>query len=767
MIRGFNLKLGSSKALTYLLAGLLIAILILSFCVITSIQSNNISYAETITVSNLDELKAALETANSKTTIIVSESITIIKDADEVVNLDGHGATITVPEPLIDFEGNVNNNASPFGVFRILNSNVNLKNMTIMGGGKLPNFDGYPAVYVNTGNVTMENVTITNSNGGYLAYAGTSVLKNCNIVRNVRSNAGGLYIGVDCVMVLDGCSLAENRSAISGKGGGAMEVTGTLYANNTIFANNSSSEMGGAINCYSGQLNLTNCAITGNVTTAGTVYGGGIGYNSNRRSTIINSVIVDNNFYSTYTNQMTRSDIGVFRSSSGDINLINCVYGVVEGSDVDAVSTTNCKIDTNYQTAAGYREDGIMYTRDNEHILTDNFKHPVLISKTIGTPELYAPVKRTNGKAASGGIKTYFDYSDMSDIKMGYGDVSSITTIAGTVAPDSSKQVDIYFEGDARVDGVIGPSKAIDATFYTVKLNPTANGRVSGASIYGDSYIAGTEATIKAIPNTGYALSYWSYNSKVKLENTLVLTIDADITLSAVFDVGYEITYNANGGIGTDSESYVVGSDITIKGSSDLDITRQGYNFIGWNTRADGTGTSYQQGDKYKLKGNVVLYAQWKEITVADVIDLINSLATIEYTPECKAKIDAARAAYNALDDNKKALITNYDLLTQAEATYAQLELEAAVAKNRLSGGAIAGIVIGAIVALLCCAYVLIFFAFNKFIIKDGKVVRAFILKNNYVSVNLITFKGEKEVRDIEQVFAKKKDAETILRNGD
>ena len=60
--------------------------------------------------------------------------------------------------------------------------------------------------------------------------------------------------------------------------------------------------------------------------------------------------------------------------------------------------------------------------------------------------------------------------------------------------------------------------------------------------------------------------------------------------------------------------------------------------------------------------------------TPADVIALIEAIGTVELTAECKAKIDAARAAYNALpDDETKALVTNYSTLTDAEAAYAAL----------------------------------------------------------------------------------------------
>ncbi|MBR2369333.1 MAG: InlB B-repeat-containing protein [Paludibacteraceae bacterium] len=43
-------------------------------------------------------------------------------------------------------------------------------------------------------------------------------------------------------------------------------------------------------------------------------------------------------------------------------------------------------------------------------------------------------------------------------------------------------------------------------------------------------------------------------------------------------------------------------------------FSRNGYEFIGWNTQPDGTGEKYEAGDTISLSANTALYAQWKEI---------------------------------------------------------------------------------------------------------------------------------------------------------
>lgn len=56
------------------------------------------------------------------------------------------------------------------------------------------------------------------------------------------------------------------------------------------------------------------------------------------------------------------------------------------------------------------------------------------------------------------------------------------------------------------------------------------------------------------------------------------------------------------------------------------------------------------------------------------VIAKINAIGTVENTAESKAKIDEARAAYDALDSAAKAKVTNLSVLEKAEADYAAMQ---------------------------------------------------------------------------------------------
>ena len=59
---------------------------------------------------------------------------------------------------------------------------------------------------------------------------------------------------------------------------------------------------------------------------------------------------------------------------------------------------------------------------------------------------------------------------------------------------------------------------------------------------------------------------------------------------------------------------------------------------------------------------------------VKEVVGMIEAIGTVEYTEESKDKIEAARLAYEGLSEEQKAYVSNYNILTKAEAKYVQLE---------------------------------------------------------------------------------------------
>lgn len=73
----------------------------------------------------------------------------------------------------------------------------------------------------------------------------------------------------------------------------------------------------------------------------------------------------------------------------------------------------------------------------------------------------------------------------------------------------------------------------------------------------------------------------------------------------------YDITFNGNGSDGGSMTKQTVTEGDTTTALSANSYTKTGYTFSGWNTAADGTGTSYANQATTKPSGNTTLYAQW------------------------------------------------------------------------------------------------------------------------------------------------------------
>ena len=77
--------------------------------------------------------------------------------------------------------------------------------------------------------------------------------------------------------------------------------------------------------------------------------------------------------------------------------------------------------------------------------------------------------------------------------------------------------------------------------------------------------------------------------------------------------VQYTITYNNNGGEGVIEEQ--IGEENTQVTLSNNKFTKQGYQHVGWNTQADGNGTSYNFGQEITITQNLELFAKWEANT--------------------------------------------------------------------------------------------------------------------------------------------------------
>jgi hypothetical protein len=88
---------------------------------------------------------------------------------------------------------------------------------------------------------------------------------------------------------------------------------------------------------------------------------------------------------------------------------------------------------------------------------------------------------------------------------------------------------------------------------------------------------------------------------------------EAEVRLTGVSACA--VTYHPNGATGGSVPSlpttYAAGDTVTV-GGNDGELTRRNRVFDGWNTKSDGSGTSYSPGASLAVTAPLALYAQWE-----------------------------------------------------------------------------------------------------------------------------------------------------------
>lgn len=137
--------------------------------------------------------------------------------------------------------------------------------------------------------------------------------------------------------------------------------------------------------------------------------------------------------------------------------------------------------------------------------------------------------------------------------------------------------------------------------------NPKISGNMAMMS-GGGLYVRGMNANVTI--NSGM-IAQNKVSAYVKNED--VANEMGGVTLNAGFVTHVEVTFDGNGGIvdGTDTYTQNIVTNTNSKLAPNR-FERAGYNFAGWNTRADGLGDSYSEGDAKPHSRDITLYAQWK-----------------------------------------------------------------------------------------------------------------------------------------------------------
>ncbi|MGN0982285.1 MAG: InlB B-repeat-containing protein, partial [Candidatus Limivicinus sp.] len=152
-------------------------------------------------------------------------------------------------------------------------------------------------------------------------------------------------------------------------------------------------------------------------------------------------------------------------------------------------------------------------------------------------------------------------------------------------------------------------------------INYNTNGGTITSTGY-PTYVADgdslSQSSLPTATKSGYVFKGWEWDYDKGLilgsVSSMLSAVYGPVYLKAVWEtepVNYTLSYNANGGSGSmASQTVTEGQSTKLKTNT---FTKNGYYFTGWNTKSDGSGTSYSDGAYATFYGNTTIYAQWQK----------------------------------------------------------------------------------------------------------------------------------------------------------
>ena len=330
-----------------------------------------------------------------------------------------------------------------------------------------------------------------------------------------------------------------------------------------------------------------------------------------------NSNIKGDSYYYFKSSINATSDINVSSCTLNNDNTFNCNNDSVKNISSNTwYRSTNQTVNLTYSTSGKVNVIARTYDKSNNYAES---KKDFNVYKAIfkkGSVDKIGNGTTDITKICLAEVKGTCTIKSPTIEKLGYNAVgwntnASAITSSWNVNTDKNNTSGTYYP--------IVKAKTIKVTFhrYTSKKDKKTATQTFTYGVSGQSF------NDKGWTNTGYTMAGWekrepkpieSYGVNATVRDTWINRLAPEIHLYAVWSPNtYTISYNANGGSGAPTaQTKTYGTDLTLTTSKP---TRSGYTFNGWNTKKDGTGTSYSAGGKFTTNANTTLYAKWKQNT--------------------------------------------------------------------------------------------------------------------------------------------------------
>jgi uncharacterized repeat protein (TIGR02543 family) len=516
-------------------------------------------------------------------------------------------------------------------------------------------------LYVSSlGDLTLTNVTLQNGcanaggfgAGGAIFNRGALSLDTVTLTNNEALRSGGA-IHNDGTLTLTRSTVSNNAVTAVDAGGGGIVNRGTMQVVQSTISGNNGAGAGGGVDTGMGNATLANSTLSGNVSEGD---GGGI-FNRSASTTVVNTSLSLNRG----TNHSAAGLGSGIYVASGAVTLTNSLVAQqANGANCFSVSGggNNLDNDSTCPTATFSATPMIGPLADNGG--------PTLTHALLpGSPAIDAGntaisnaspvssidqrgVSRPQGAASDIGAFEIVKYSvtyDGNGNNGGSAPTDSNTYAAGetvTVLSNTGGLVKTgySFAGWNTAANGSGTAYAPGATFtmpaantalyaqwtinaYTVTYN--GNGNTGGSAPIDASSPHNYNSMVTvlgagSLTKAGYTFAGWNTapdgSGTAYAPGATFSMPAANTTLYAQWTINaYTVTYNGNGNTGGSApvdpgSPYNYNSTVTALGAGSL--SRTGYNFAGWNTAANGSGTGYAVGATFNMPAaNTTLYAQW------------------------------------------------------------------------------------------------------------------------------------------------------------
>ena len=427
-------------------------------------------------------------------------------------------------------------------------------------------------------NVTLSDLSIADNTATYWGggvYASYGVtMSGCSVTGNVASDAsssrgGGIYLG-DSTLTMTGSSLSGNSAA---RGGGLYVAGGTLSTSDV------SSSAGTSV--------VANNTAT---TSADDLY-------------VSSSASIDlsgiDNSSTTYLADGEGALIeGWYEDASTARYYKNGTYNISEVSSLSSGTEYSLVAAHDFYTVTYY--DG--YSTDDDGVLLNEGWGALLAQSD---DNIYGDSVPTTDTPARAGY-TFLGWELVEGTASQSAQLSALST-SGSSLYSSSDIAALVVTGDLAFVAQWEEEATYTVTYTDgvegeeVFADQTTSGLASGVATPAFEAADGSDTPSRA----GYVFAGWS----PKVSDT----VSGDAVYVAQWEpVSYTVTYHANaeGATGSvDSQTASYAESVTVSANG---FSLSGYVFTGWNTEADGTGTSYAPSDALVVTSDVDLYAQWR-----------------------------------------------------------------------------------------------------------------------------------------------------------